>query len=296
MDAMGMGGFYGQQMDPYAQVRGTGYQYNGMGFGQPQQAKAKNALTSEEIQKLIQKKNVFSLAITETEKLRAICTHRFDNGNDALSDVFDSSGVATGMVKCQICGHVFRPADVSTDIDTIRAIIAEAIDVLQTIKLVYLDIPVEVAREYFVVIALLEKVPELFEHACKDWVRHEKFMGSSYNTRNANYLQLLNMIVGGMDPNTVNMYQQQGGQLDQGSMGTWGNPAINYMNGMPNMGMPNGNGMGFGSALYGQPQPQQQQGIYQFGSMNQMDPNKDQKPEGGTTTDGVTEVKTTFRA
>lgn len=206
----------------YTQPRGTGYGYGGV--DPAKMTKTKNALSDDEISKLIQKENQFSLAITENERLRAICTHRFQNGMDALIDIGD------GMQRCQICGHEFMPVSpYNSSKEDIKGIVEQAKDVLQTIKLIYLDMPAAAAREFFVVIALLDKIPDLFEAGCKDYIRHEKFMPGTYNGRAANILSIYNMITGGVGPETYMQYDANGMPINPGfdpnSAWAYGNPA-----------------------------------------------------------------------
>ena len=69
-----------------------------------------NVLTNEEISQLMKKENSFSLALSETDKLRAACNHRRPDGlNDALYDDED------GAVRCSICGYKFRPIDANVN-------------------------------------------------------------------------------------------------------------------------------------------------------------------------------------
>ena len=105
---MGWGNPYAQQVygqNPYPQ--GTGWQYN----GQPTATvKQENNLTQEEIQQLLKKGNQFSIALTETEKLRGICNHRSADGmKDALREI-----PGTGEYVCDICGYRFTPAIITT--------------------------------------------------------------------------------------------------------------------------------------------------------------------------------------
>lgn len=153
-----------------------GYQYSGM---TQSAVKFNSTLTPEQIKRLREKDNKFSLSITEEDMLRAICNHRDETGmKDTL--VFDS---LTGIARCTICGYEFRPIEPDVSLDSIRTDVERIVDILQTIKLMYIDLPAEAAKEYFPIIALLEKVPQLFEFAGKNMNKHEAF-GWSYNNMN----------------------------------------------------------------------------------------------------------------
>ena len=183
--------------------QGTGYQYNGMAPNNV--PPLKNFLTEEEIQKLIHKDNTFSLAITETERLKATCNHRYNNGTDAIVET------ENGLCRCNICGHVFDPIDANTTKEDLIASIQTTLDILQTIKMIYLDMPEQTAREFFVMIPLLEKVPELFERAAKSYARYDNVNAYGYNNRNMNVMNMFAMLNGVLNGAPINMQQPQQG-------------------------------------------------------------------------------------
>lgn len=169
---------------------GTGVQYSGM---QPNQIpQVKNNLSQEEIQKLMKKENEFSLALTETEVLRAQCNHRW---NEARNGQFDAivEG-ADGVCRCAICGYEFEPVDMSTTEDSLKEVVKNTLDVLQTIKLLYLDMPATTAKEYYKIIPLIERIPKLFEMACKSYAKYDSTGMYGFNNKNMNTMQLYNML------------------------------------------------------------------------------------------------------
>lgn len=172
--------------------QGTGMQFNG--YGQAQPAIQRNVLTDEEIAMLMKKENSFSLALSETDKVRAACNHRRQDGlNDALFDDED------GAVRCSICGYKFRPIDANTNVttkETVTAACSEITDILQTIKMIWIDIDPTVAREYFQLIPLIDKIPELFEIAAKNFAKHGNINPWANNNRNMGTLQVFNMLSG----------------------------------------------------------------------------------------------------
>lgn len=169
---------------------GTGYNYNPNRAPQPEQRK--NVLTQEEIQKLIKKDNGLSLQLTETDILRAACNHRtLDGTHDTLRE--DDNG----MISCEICQYKFLPLDPNTSSNELQECVDKIIDILQTIKLLYINIPDEVSREYFQIIPLLEKIPKLFEFAAKNYTKHSSMNMYNYNNRNMNAINIFNMLAGG---------------------------------------------------------------------------------------------------
>lgn len=162
--------FYGQNQS---------WGYNGFQGAPQAMEKTFNSLTQEEIERLQKKENTFSLAITQDEKLRGICTHRRPDG---LGDTLVEDP-ATGLMRCTICGYTFKPADSNTSPEEIRDAVNTVEDFLQTIKLMFIDLPADAAREYFQIIPLLEKIPQLFEYAAKNLAKHNQY-GWSYDGRN----------------------------------------------------------------------------------------------------------------
>ena len=258
-------------------MNGQGMQFN-PNF---QQKQVRNILTDDEIQELMKTGNQFSLAITEKDKKRAVCNHRMkskDGSQDALIDNPD------GTVSCAICGYTFKPLTTQvTTPDVIKGSVNDILDLLQTIKLIYFDIDGNVAREYFQIIPLIEKIPMLFEIAVKNYTKHENFSPWDINNRNMATLQgfsmLRSMLEGG---GFGNMYQnpQQGFQQQQyynPNFQQMNNPGGMYQQQPMDMNQPNNNGFGYMGAgmapggyqaqtngyqtMYGQPQQQMDQSV-----------------------------------
>lgn len=167
--------------------QGTGYQFNGIPQGQV--PTIKNFLTDEEIQRLVQKENTFSLAITETESLRAKCNHKWQDGiHDAIVETED------GKCVCQICGYEFNPIEAGTSSETLEEMVKDVLDILQTIKMLYFDMSPEIASEFFKIIPLMEKIPKLFEMACKNYAKYDKLNSFGYNNHNMNTMQMFNVL------------------------------------------------------------------------------------------------------
>lgn len=214
-----------------------GYQYNGM---QQPRSKFENILTQEQMQRLMQSEN-FVLALTEEEKLRGICNHRdFDGTKDALN-----IDPITREATCRICGYRFRPVDLDLTPEELQKDVDRIVDVLQTIKLLFLDMPHDAAKEYFQIIPLIEKIPKLFECAAKDFTKHENV--------NWNYYSGNNMGAMSMFQNLQSMF---GGGF--GGFGGQPNPYQQPYGGQPFAGQPNpayGAPVNNGAPMYGAPSP-----------------------------------------
>ena len=219
--------FYGQPM--MGMPMGTGNQYNAYNqFGQPQVRN--NLLDADAINLLMKKENNFSLALTQPEIMKSQCTHRTIDGlHDALVEEED------GTVRCSICGYKFRPLSESTSIESIQESVNEIVDVLQTIKLLWIDINPEPAKEYFPVIPLVEKIPELFKLAASNFAKHGNLNPWSYNNGNMSTMQLFQMLSGMINGTApMNGFQQASQQAPQ----FYGQPQAPF-------GMPMSNGFGY---------------------------------------------------
>lgn len=156
-----------------------------------QQAKMTQPLTKEEIAKLKNNGNA-KLVIDEIDLLKAKCTHK-QNGQLTLQQN------ANGTHTCTLCGETFNLVDV--DPADVENITARMIDVLQSIKTFYLDMPVNYASEFFVMIPLLKNTPMLYKIALNQFSKYES--GSVVNQANPMYgFGLLNTITSpmGMQP------------------------------------------------------------------------------------------------
>ena len=167
--------------------------YNGI---QPQQMpKRNNVLTDEEIKKLQSNRSQFTLTITEDEHLRAACNHRTADGhNDALE--YDPAD--PNVVVCKICGQRFTPIATDSPAEYVQNITDEFINLLQTIKIMFVDLPGDAARSYFDIIPLAAKTPELFAIASKNLAKYENYGAYGYQGASQSAMGLLNNFFGMM--------------------------------------------------------------------------------------------------
>ena len=202
-----------------------GYVYGGM--AQPMQ-KFSNPLSADEIKRLQQKGQQFSLNVTEEEMLRGICNHRNAEGTgDTL--VFDP---ITGEARCTICGYKFKPIEANVSPEEIKEDVERIVDILQTIKLMYIDLPADAAKEYFPIIPLIEKVPQLFEFAAKNMTKHETY-NWQYANRNMGAVSMFNNLQNIFGAGMMAQPQQMGfnpamGQPQMGFNPAMGQPGFGY--------------------------------------------------------------------
>lgn len=203
------------------QMYNNGYQYapNGYGYGMPRpMAKNTQPLTQEEIARLRRTNDDLSLTIPEEDLLKCACTHKESNGANALMANPD------GTFTCSICKATFKPFDGNIDGDGgVKEAVNYLISMLQTAKMIYLDAPDDLVRQYFQVIPLLEKFPKLWEIASNNFSKYEGYDGNpinNYGGFGSGFVamnQLLTNPYAGymMQPNANYQYPQQQYQYGQ---------------------------------------------------------------------------------
>ena len=188
----------------------------GMPQQNPNNYRIASTLSPEQIKMLRDQGSTFSLGLTEEEMLRAICNHRSEDG---LSDTLVYDPV-TGTAKCTICGYEFRPIEPNVNFDSIKEDIKRVEDIIQTTKLMYIDLPQQAAKEYYPILGLLEKLPQLVEYAAKNMAKHDNY-NYMYDNRNmgaaAMFANLSNMF--------SNMSMNYQAQPQQPNYGYYNQPA-----------------------------------------------------------------------
>ena len=191
-------------------------------------------LSAEEIAMLMKgTKSSWTMALTPEEKLRAICTHKDPTKGNQFSLVPVNNGFANAH-KCYICNEEVILRDYTKD-DAIAAT-EEVINILQNVKTTFLDIAPGVAQDYFILIPLLRKLPELLEIAKNNFAKYDSALHNPmYGTGNT--FAALNTLLTpggfGMNPGMMGMNpNMQMGMNPNMQMGM--NPAM-MNNQMPNM-------------------------------------------------------------
>lgn len=176
--------------------------YPAMQYQQIKRPTMTQPLTPEQMQLLASKGGSFSTRVAQEDIFRSVCTHKKD-GNIVLVNNGD------GTFTCPICQETFSETDL--DPQHVKDITREMINILQMIKTTYMDIPDATALEFFPIITLLEKTPELAEIAMRNFSQYEQgtMVQNAANPYSFNALSSLMggpMAYPGMQPN---MYQQQ---------------------------------------------------------------------------------------
>lgn len=234
---------------------------------------------SEEEYKLIQNSPAkeFNITIDPKDNIRSFCNHRdIHTGQDRVQQINDG----TEDVYCPICGERWNPTRL--DREEVEDTVQKINNIMQNCKWVG-DLSIPLTRDYFSLLPLLNKLPELYEQAMN---RYSKYTNQSAYT----------------DANDANVYYQFNALMNRAPMMTpnygqpiynnYQNPAMNqqvqYPYGQQPMGNPMNNpmqapqntqftdqaNMMMGGQYYqGQPNVQQGQYAYAQQPMNQQAPN-----------------------
>ena len=149
-------------------------QYNNYGYAAPRpQARNTQPLTPEQIAKLRQDNKAFDMKVDQEDLWRAACTHKEKNGHTTLIQNPD------GSYTCTICHKTFRMCEDNEE--QIAECTRKIIDVLQTIKTLYLDAPEKLIEGYMQQIPLLEKLPSLWKRSISNFSQYEGTINGSVN-------------------------------------------------------------------------------------------------------------------
>lgn len=155
-----------------------------------------NPVTPDD-RKLFNAQAGFSLFVDDKEVKRATCTHK---DGDTISLKLNPDGTHT----CWICGKTFELVDASQE--AVAEITNQYLNVLESIKTYYLDIPESVVKEFFQMIPFIAKTPEIYKLAVDNFHSYEGPMTNAFNQGN----QFFNMFDAINSPNYMyNPYQQQ---------------------------------------------------------------------------------------
>ena len=139
----------------------------GMVPNQQPMPKTGNWLSGEKYNLLQKGLSQFKLSVTEEELAKGQCNHYNLNGTSALIPDQDGSGGCT----CAICGTHFNSREYTAE--EVQNATNSVLDVLNTIKILYLSIDPSAALEYFQIIPFIEKIPQLYNIAVNDFKKYE---------------------------------------------------------------------------------------------------------------------------
>lgn len=147
----------------------------GFAYGAKPMPRCTQPITPELSKLLHQESDDLNVKIDKVSSLRNQCTHK-EPGTGQLALVYNPDGTVT----CRTCGETFHLIE---DPDSeIQAATDRLIDILQTTKVMYLDIPEEFVKEYFQMISLLKNLPKIYHKAANNFSMYESYSGAAYPT------------------------------------------------------------------------------------------------------------------
>ena len=173
--------------------------FGGYAYGARPAPKCTQPVTPELQKMLNQQSNELDIRISNTDKIKNWCTHKEPStGRIALIENQD------GTVTCRICGETFRMVDNMTE-EQIKEACQTVINILQTIKVMFLDSPEDFTKAYYQTLSMIAKIPELWKRAYNNFTMYEAYTGNVFQANpNVNAFAAANGILGGF-----NVFNQQ---------------------------------------------------------------------------------------
>jgi len=137
-------------------------------YGAAQQAQMnarENWLTDEQIALLQRNDQQFTIQVSDADIARAQCRHLVNGQSTLVQDP------ETGGWVCTCCGQKFSAHDWTKE--EIVSAKDSIVDILNMIKVMYLSMDKNVGLQYFGIIPLIEKIPQLYEAAAADFKKYE---------------------------------------------------------------------------------------------------------------------------
>lgn len=240
--------FNNENYVPFGATYGTVYPNQTM-----PQPKNTQPLTKEDQKELQRKATPFTTQIDSLDLKRSWCTHRDEKGS-TLSPNPD------GTFTCAICGTTMSLDDY--DEQDVIEISQKYLNLLNNIKAKYLDIPVDIVKEYFQIMPYVERTHKLYKLANENYGRYVGYnqpINPALASPNYHAWSSFDMLHGGGYAYPYGAYAGQPAQPQQAmppQMG-YGYPQQfgGYAQPMSTMGMQQNNMVMGGNPLYAQPQP-----------------------------------------
>jgi len=155
----------------------------GVNYAVPAKPQAKNGqpLTQEEINHLrsMSGAETLDIKISTDDVLIAKCTHREKNGTDSLVNL------GGDRWRCTICGQEFNMFNGT--VEEVTNAVGTIIDILQTSKSIYRDAPDSLTGQYYQLIPLLKKLPNVFQASLNNFSKYENWQQAPEFTANGYY-------------------------------------------------------------------------------------------------------------
>lgn len=215
-----------------------------------------------------QYEDAFDLKVSPQEVAYAVCAHKKNNQFDIVAD-------DQGNAICRTCGAKFRPDEVTEEY--VQDATDRILNVLQTSKMLAVDLNVDVFRQYFAMIPYIQRIPKLYKAVQKSFNNYSgNFNPAQQYYGGPNVNTMFNYMMNPAVPVGAGYYPQYGyAQPNQ-----YAQPMTPFMNQQAQMVNPGQTPFYAQPNQYGQPQPMMQQP-----PMNQPQGAPQQQPQQADTKD-----------
>ena len=194
----------------------NGYQMGGNMYGMPyqqvppqqQMPTMKNLLTQEEMNSL--KREKYVLALRPEDIMRNKCTHKKDNTFALVPDP-----EREGYQRCTICGKSFKVDD-TNNIHEVQSELEPVVNVIETIKTLGVELPLEFLNELAKMESVLEILPAVHHEVMKTWFeKYDRNGQVGYQNNGNGATNLFNYLStgGGINPYLANNPYAYGGAM-----------------------------------------------------------------------------------
>lgn len=166
------------------------FQGQGTQYSDVKQAGFTNPLTEAQRKLLATNAPAFSLEIDDVELATCMCTHK---------DPVRKTYTITADGVCSICGKKVDPNAINYTATDVENAVNVVLSILEATKLYYMDIPEEMGKQYFPIIAYLKRLPKLYQISVNNFKKYERVLGIEQPGGN-NSFGVYNAILGGAIP------------------------------------------------------------------------------------------------
>lgn len=151
----------------------------GFGYGAKPAAKFTQPVTPEMSRMIHQEEDQLDVKISKIDSIKNQCTHK-EPGTGNMAIVAN----ADNTVTCRTCGETFHLIAPEEADGVIKDAVEKVVDTMQSLKLFYVDAPVEFVKEYFQCITLLKKLPAIYKKGAANFSSYEVYSGNAYPVYN----------------------------------------------------------------------------------------------------------------
>lgn len=173
-------------------------------------ARYSQPVTPEMSQMMLRDDDTLSVKISPIERAKNMCTHKYP-GKSEIALVESGRDEIGQIVTCRVCGESFHiimddPKAIATDL---QKTCDHLIDIMQSSKTLYLDIPEDFATEFFQIMTLIDRVPKVYEKGFKNFSQYDYTNQPQGVYPGMNSFQTVNQFIGGAAMGGINPMMSQ---------------------------------------------------------------------------------------